>query len=912
MKRLKKILKGILITLVVLIVVLFTAPYIFKNKIVALVKKEINKNLTAKVDFKDVDISFFRHFPKVAIGLDDLQVIGTEMFEGDTLMTTKRLDASVNIMSIIRGKDMTIYSLIAESPRVHAVVNKEGFANWDIVKPSPPSSDTSEAKPFKLELKSYEVRNAFISYDDEQGGMSSTINGLDHKGSGDFTSDQFTLKTSTDAASFSLVSGGVPFFADTKTSIDADVEVNNKNGTYSFNTDDIRLNDLKVSGKGLIKTVGDSAYDMDISFKAPSTDFKNILSLVPSIYQKEFSKVKANGNAIFSGFLKGIYSSTQMPAYNLDMEVKDASFQYTDLPKPVKDINFTGKLSNADGKPDNMVIDIRNGHINIDNEPFDFRFLVQHPSTDMYVDAAAKGKLDLSKVSQFMKLDKDTKLSGLLNADVNVKGNVSAIEAQQYDRFSAGGIVNLSNFLYADKDYPTGVRINTLASDFTPSKVNITTLNGQYLSSNFSANGYINNLLSYLLKDRPLSATLSVSADKVNLNDWMGTSSDTATAKSSAAAQPFVVPANLNVNLATKVSSLHYDKFDLSGLSGNLLINDETVSLKDMAGNALDGTMKVNGSYSTKESKRKPAIALQYDVAGIDVQKAFYAFNTVQKLMPIGKYLAGKLTSRLDMKGLIGENMMPDLASLTGNGNLLLLQGILSKFAPLDKIASTLQVKALENISLKDIKNYFEFTNGKMLIKPFNVNLGNIGMEIGGLQGFDQSMDYVINMKLPRSLMGNSANQMVNDLISKVNSKGIPITAGETVNLKLGLGGTFKAPTVKVDLKGTAENITDQLKTQVTDFVKAKLDSAKTVVKDTIAAIKKQALEKAKEELLKKLSKPKANTTVDSTPVNNNPADTVKQQQPAPANKPKDPVKNILKDLFNKTKTTGVKDSAKQ
>lgn len=897
MKTLKKIAKRVLIGLLILIVILFTIPYVFKGKIVALVKKEINKNLNAKVDFKDVDISFFRHFPRVAIALDNVQVTGTGMFEGDTLLTTERLDAAVNIMSIIKGKDMTIYSLIAESPRVHAIVNKEGFANWDIVKPSEPSKDSSkEEEPFKMQLRNYEIRNAYIQYDDEQAGMSSIITDLDHKGSGDFTADQFTLKTSTEAASVSFVSGGVPFLANTKTDIDADIDVNTKTSTYTFNTDNIALNDLKVSGKGVIKAINDG-YDMDISFKAPSNDFKNILSLIPSIYKKDFDKVKASGNAIFSGFVKGVYNDKQIPAYNVDMQVKDGSFQYTDLPKPVKDINFIAKFSNADGKPDNTVVDIKNGHISMDNEPFDFRFLMEHPVTNMFVDAAAKGKLDLSKISQFMKLDEGTKLSGLLNADVNVKGNVSDIEQQHYDKFSAAGMVNLANFLYVDKDYPTGVKINNLATDFTPSKVNITALNGQYLSSNFNGSGYINNLLSYMLQSKPLSANLSVAADKINLNDWMGTSADTTT-KGSSAAAPFAVPANLNVSIATQVGNVHYDKVDISNLVGNLKINDEAVLINDVKGNALDGVMSVNGSYSTKESKTKPAIALQYDVSGVDIQKTFMAFNTVQKLMPIGKFIAGKLTSHLDMKGFLGENMMPDLNSLTGNGNLLLLEGVLSKFAPLEKIASTLNIKSLESISLKDVKNYFEFSNGKMLVKPFNVNLGNIGMEVGGLQGFDQSMDYIINMKLPRSLMGSGGNQIVNNLISKANGAGVPVTAGETVNLKLGLGGTFKAPTLKVDLKGTAENLTDQLKQQVTDFAKAKVDSVKNVVKDTIAAIKNQALQKAKEELLKNIGGNKNNT-------NNNPpaADTNKTTTP-PAEKPKtnEPVKGLLKDLFGKKK----------
>ena len=135
MKKLtRKILKFTGITLVILIGLIFLIPIVFKKQITDLVKKEINKSLTAKVDFKDVSLSLFRHFPKISISLDDLTVIGTNEFAKDTLISAKSLDASVNLISAIKGKDIKVYGVYLESPRIHALVNKEGKANWDIAK----------------------------------------------------------------------------------------------------------------------------------------------------------------------------------------------------------------------------------------------------------------------------------------------------------------------------------------------------------------------------------------------------------------------------------------------------------------------------------------------------------------------------------------------------------------------------------------------------------------------------------------------------------------------------------------------------------------------------------------------------------------------------------------------------------
>ncbi len=903
MKVIKKFFKIFFITLLVLIGLLFATPYIFKGKIVTLVKKEINKNLNAKVDFKDVNISFFRRFPKVSIGLDELQVIGMDDFAADTLLSAKRLDATVDFMSFIRGSNMNINNLYLVSPRINAIVNKDGLANWDILKPATAKKDTDSTagKPFNLKLDYYTIENGYINYMDVQSNMSFVAENLNHSGTGDFASDQFVLQTKSDATSISFNYGVIPYLSKVKSTVNTDIKIDAKNGVYSFDGLDILLNDLKLTGKGVINKLA-NGYGMDISFKSPSTDFKNILSLITPIYQSEFNKITAGGSAIFEGFIKGVYADSSMPGYHLAAEVRDGSFKYTDLPKGVERINFKALVDNPDGKTDNTVVDISNGHLAIDGEPFDFRLLVKKPVSNMFVDAAAKGKLDLSQVANYVKLEKGTSIAGLMNADVNVKGNVKDIENKLFNNFYASGTVDVNNFNYKSVNYPTGVKLNTVHTVFTPTKIDVSNLSGHYMNSNFNGEGQINNLLSYLLSGKALSANLSVNADKINLNDWIGVPADTtATATKSSAAKPFVVPANLDIVLNTNVGNLKYDKVDIQNLSGILQIADQAVKLTNVNGNALGGTMKINGSYSTKESKVKPAIAMSYDVAQVDIQKTFYAFNTAQKLMPIGKFLSGKITSVLSANGKLGDNMSVDMSTISGNGNLFLIEGFLSKFAPLDKIASVLNVKELQSISLKDVKTFFEFSNGKMLIKPFTVKIKNIEMEIGGLQGigFDEGMNYAINIKLPRALMGTQGNQFVNNLAKAVNAKGIPLNLGETVNLKMAMGGTIKSPTLKVDLKQSGETLVQQMQQQVKDFVQAKVDSAKKAATDTLNAIKKQLGNAALEELRKRMLNNKDTTAVkDSTPVKNS------------GEKTKESVKGLLDNLLKKKPKETPKDTA--
>lgn len=990
---LKKILRILGITLLVLLVLLFTAPYLFKDKIAKIVKEQINKNVAAKVDFTDLSLSFFRNFPKASVVLEGLQVTGPEPFLKDTLISAKELMAAVDLFSLF-GDQIRVTKVSIDQPRIHALVNKEGKANWDIMLPDTTTQTPEQPEApssFKLNLQKYAISNGYVQYSDATTGMSTEITNLNHEGSGDFTSDHFKLSTGTSADEVTFTYGGIPYLARTKTNIDLDIDIDNKSSRYTFNTEEIALNDLKIAADGFFQLVNDSTYNMDIKFKAPSTDFKSILSLIPAVYANDFAKVKTSGKAILNGFVKGTYNGTQMPAYNLNLQVENGFFQYPDLPKPVQNINLQVKVDNPDGITDNAVVEIPKAHIEFGSDPFDFHLLFKKPETDRYIDAAAKGKLDLAGITQFVKLPAGTKLAGLIDADVQAKGNLavimqqkpgqfaaqgfidisklfysssafpapiqntsarinvtnpdgvpdhtvvhipaahvevgkdaadltlllqtpasdpafdgtlkggfnlanvgqfytftpgtslagqvnanvafkgkkSMIDKSQYDAINTSGTVQATNVSYKSKDYPDGVNITNSVFTFNPKNVTVNNLAGNFMQTNFNANGTFNNLIGYAMKDEPLAGTLNVNADKVDLNKFMGTTTAAAPAaaatKDSAAApaaagDPFLVPKNINFTLNTKVNQLHYDKVDYNNINGALQLNNETVYLKDVKLNALDGTIGLNGSYSTRVNKKKPDISLAYDVQNLDVQKTFMAFNTVQKLMPIGKFIAGKLTSKMSVKGQLGGDMMPDLTTLTGEGTLFLLQGFLSKFGPLDKLASTLNLNDLQNISVKDIKNYFEFANGKVLVKPFNVKVKDIDMEIGGMHGLDQSLDYVINLKVPRAKLGSQANALVNNLASQATAKGIPVNISETINFKVNLGGSIGNPTVKTDLKGAGGSLAADMKDQANQFVEAKkkaADSALAVArqqaKDSLESAKKKAGAALKDELNKQL-----------------------------------------------------------
>ena len=71
----KKVLKIVAVFFLVIIIAFAAIPFIFKDKIKALVLKSINESVDARVAFEDVDLSLFKNFPQANVTIEKLSII---------------------------------------------------------------------------------------------------------------------------------------------------------------------------------------------------------------------------------------------------------------------------------------------------------------------------------------------------------------------------------------------------------------------------------------------------------------------------------------------------------------------------------------------------------------------------------------------------------------------------------------------------------------------------------------------------------------------------------------------------------------------------------------------------------------------------------------------------------------------
>jgi hypothetical protein len=404
----KKFLKITLIIIASLFIILLLAPIFFKKPIENLVKKEINKSLNATIEFSDFKLSFIRAFPNVYIGLDNLSVVGKGDFEKDTLIAFKCFSVKVDIMSAIKMKNIKIKSILLDSPHITALVLKNGKTNWDIVKDTTTSQttpeDTTQSEPidFGANLQSFEIKNAFIRYQDDTSKISANIKNFNFFLAGDFSAKTTDMKIETSIESIDVAMAGIKYLKQAKFSFMAQLGANLEKAIYTIKNNEIKLNELMLSLDGEVKMPTDSTFDVDVKFKTNSAEFKTLLSLVPAVYMKDFEKVQTSGKLQLSGYAKGLYNGKITPDAGLNLVVENAMFKYPDLPKSVNNINIGVDVFYNGTDMDKTTVDVNTFHVEMAGNPFDIALHIKTPISDMAITGAFAGKIDFASVADIV------------------------------------------------------------------------------------------------------------------------------------------------------------------------------------------------------------------------------------------------------------------------------------------------------------------------------------------------------------------------------------------------------------------------------------------------------------------------------------------------------------------------------
>lgn len=835
----KKILKIISITILVIVILLIATPFLFKGKLENLLKETINKNVNAQVQWESLDLSLLSNFPNASLELNNLSIINKEPFAGDTLASIKNFHIELGITQLLNNTDedpIKIDGIHIDGAFVNVLVNQDGIANYDIAIEQPETSNKTKeeqetSEPFVIDFEDYGITNSKIDYKDFTTNMFLHIEDFNHKGSGDFSAISGDLDTET-SATIAFEFDGVNYFDGTKLSLDAIFEMDLENQQYTFKENKALINKLPLEFDGTVHLI-DEGTDIDLTFNTPNSDFKNFLAVIPSAYKSNLDGVQTNGSFSINGVVKGASTDTTIPTLDIAILSKNASFKYPDLPKQMENINIDVQIKNDTGNLDQTYVEINQLSFRIDQDTFSTNGTLRNLTGNMLVDLALKGALNLGDLEKTYPLELDSPLHGNLTADVTTVFDMESVEKHQYQNIKSSGSASLKNFEYKTEELPNALAITNADVTFNPSTITLNSFAATSGNTDLNATGSIENLIPFVMSNEVLKGRFDVKSKVFDMNDFSTTttvsetSTEETTETTSSGDSSIKIPAFLDAALNFSADKVIYDNLELSNTSGTLSIVNEQAELKGLKSGIFGGDAGITGNVSTKGDT--PSFDVKLDLKSIDIDKSFAKLDMLQSIAPIAKALQGAFNTEINVKGKLDNELSPILSTISGGALAqILTAGVNSEKMPLvSSLNSQLSFIDLDDLKLDKLIAKLSFKDGNVVVDPFSFDVEGTTVNVSGGHSFNNEMNYTLNLDLPAEHLGSDVEKLLSQLTAQERK-------GLSVGVPVSLSGNFTSPKVSVNTQSAISSLT----TQIVEIQKQKLkDKAGDKVNDILGSI---------------------------------------------------------------------------
>lgn len=798
-----------IILLVVVAVLLASAiiiPLAFKGPLMNKVKKTINENVDATVEFTDLRLNLFKSFPKIQAEIEGLYITGKDQFQNDTLLSVSSVATNLSLSDLFRG-EVNIKSLHISDARINLLSTQDGLVNWDILPADSTATETetdSSEETMTVSLQDIEIQNLNMTYKDELTATLVRLLNTDINASGEFegTITKFTLDGQV--GEFMLEYDSVQYIANTVLKVKSELEADYDKMNFTLGETTLFLNELPLAVSGNFQMPSDSMF-FDIQFKQPKSDFATLLSMVPKTYQSYLKKVKTTGEAGFEGQVKGLYYEDNYPEINAHLFIKNATFQNEGSPEKIEQIALEGSVSKPQGELDLLTVNISEAHARIQDNPVNLRLNLIHPISDPEFDASFNGKIDFTRLSQIIAMD-SLEMKGMLEGQLAVKGKMSAIDQQKYDQVLASGTISFSDFAIKTPQITQPVEISSGTVKLNNTEITLSSFNGKTGQSDFQLNGKLSNYLPYFLLDKTMNGNFNLKSGYLNLDELASLMAEKDTTVTEAPADSLVafqVPANLDMIFRVQIDRASFDKMNIRNIDGLITIKNRMLQLQKLNMDMLDGQLTLDGSYKSNPDN-KPDFDFNVQVNSFQIPAAYQSFSMMQRYLPIAAHSQGELSSEIKFKGQFDEKLNIIPASLNGTGLLNTKNLRIMNSSVLEQLNGIIKTEKLQNLTIDDFTAQFKMKDGNINMDPFLTKIADQEVTISGGLSVERMLNLVMDFKINKEDLSGDVNKALGILPGSENI--------HVIDASVLVKGDLKDPKVSIDLSKARKQIEEEVK----------------------------------------------------------------------------------------------------
>ncbi|MEO6452451.1 MAG: AsmA-like C-terminal region-containing protein [Ginsengibacter sp.] len=744
---------------VILYIIVFGYVSLNKQKIIKQVTDEVGKKLNGNVSIGNVELSFFRQFPKVSVALHNIMITDT-MYSRHHHPFFRAEDVFVNlsVMSMI-NKSSFINGFRIDKGSIYLYTDTSGYTNSYLVNPKKDSSKSAENKQGKNELKNIIFNDVRITVDDKRKKklVDIQVNKLDLR-LDDKDSTVFLFSTKANmlvhSLAFNLRRGS--FIKEKTFQGDFDMRYDKRLKQIQLDSIDIKIANHPFNISARFDMAGDNRqFSLKVYTKNIDYGFAKALlthKIDSALSIGDIDKT-LNIDASIIGPLQGsdplilvnfVTAKAHLKTPFLDFD--NASFKgfFTNeavAGSPINDINSEIVLKNFSATWQDLPVTSDKIQVVNLEVPVVICDLQSHFSLTTFNDITGSNVLQLrsgdgmANLSYKGPIEKNSNTNSFVNGFVSFKNGSILYTPREVELKNVNGrivfknsnvfIENLQCNVLNNKIVMEGRALNLLSLiNAEPNKVNI--------EWNIYSPSLNMNAFTFLLKARKKVVSNANSNKKL--------------VKMANKIDQVLDQGRVEVNL--KTGRFIYKKFEATNVLANVTLLQDRYLINNVSMDHAGGQMELSGSLIAQNTNTHFA-KINVSLNNVDVSKTFTAFDNFGQDGITAKSLQGKLSAKIDASLNVDNEGKADPASIESIVDFSLKDGALNNYEPVKKLQNFLfKNRDFENIRFAELKDRFEIKNQEVKINRMEIQSNIMSMFVEGIFSKKGTTDISIQVPL--------------------------------------------------------------------------------------------------------------------------------------------------------------------
>lgn len=730
-KTFKRIIFYSLLVVGTLLAALLISVWAFQDRIVNSFVQEANKSLNTPVTIGKITVSAWKDFPNLAIVFHDVYVEDSHPAK-DTLLVAKTISFTLNPIEVWQGR-YDVRGLRVENSITRLRINTIGKSNYNIIKEGGGGGGT-----IVFDLRNVQLINTEVSYDDLDAHQFHRFDSRQLEASIHVVGDQYDIQASGNVRTRQINVNDLNFLVDKEFDAVADIGYDDENKVVTINPSILTLGNsaFELTGVYSFKTIN----RIDLDAKGKDTDIQTILSLLPTEFSDRFRDYQSEGNVYFSLGVKGEISQKKDPMFSIAFGCTDASFFHPDFNSRISGANLEGSFATPSfSSLRDAELFLRNIRGSLNGKTFASNFSLRN-FDDPVISLEFKGDLDAHSILQFYPVATVTDVSGLVEADFSLVGEVNKLKS----RTTAQEVKTSGKLKLVDLGLTVGekpVRFAGISGtlQFNNNDLALSDTYGSIGNSDFRLNGMFRNSIPYFLYDnQPIGIEADLQSTFLDVDELF---SIVFGDEQSAGDYDFAISPNLHFNFNCDIGSLHYKRFKPRHVKGNLLIKSQMAVFRKLSVDAMGGSFTIDGIVDAKNPKAIDIVS-SGKLSGVHLDSLFYVFQNFDQTFVEDKHLKGQAFADISTEMVLDNKLDLFSETLIADVSVVIRNGELNNFEPLRELNRYLDDEGLSKLRFADLKNDIHIENKTIFIPQMEIRSNVTNITLSGTHTFDQKIDY--------------------------------------------------------------------------------------------------------------------------------------------------------------------------